>query len=238
MMKRLGIWRDAHRFLAVRSFRTDTPAKGVVRLLLQADLSSVRSRLGVTYTVYGTGDLVVEASFEPGEEKLPDLPRFGMQATLVPGFEHLTWYGPGPQETYVDRRDLPVGVYRTTVAENYFRYSQPQETGNKVEVRWAAITDGSGAGLLAVGLPLLGVNALHHPAEELDQANHHHHLPARALTFLNLDAKQMGLGGDDSWGARPLEKHRVKAAPLSYRFRLRPIAADEQPMALSKLTMP
>ena len=91
------------------------------------------------------------------------------------------------------------------------RYSQPQETGNKVEVRWAALTNAAGAGLLAVGQPLLGVNALHHAAEDMDQAGHHHQMPPRAETYLNLDGKQMGLGGDDSWGALPLEKYRIKA---------------------------
>jgi beta-galactosidase len=238
MMKRLGIWRDAHRFLAVRSFRNDTPEKGVVRLLLQADLASVTSRYDVTYTIYGTGDLVVDVSFDPGETKLPDLPRFGMQARLVPGFERLAWYGPGPEETYIDRRDRPVGVYRTSVTDNAFRYSQPQETGNKVEVRWAAVTNAAGAGLLAVGQPLLAVNALHHSAEDMDQANHHHHMTPRAETYLNLDWKQMGLGGDDSWGALPLPPYRLKAAPYRYRFRLRPLAPADSPMALSKATMP
>jgi len=237
MMTRLGIWRDAHRFLAVRSFLSEAPSRGVVRVTLQADLTSVKSRYDVTYTIYGTGDLVVDVSFDPGEAKLPDLPRFGMRATLVPGFERLTWYGPGPEETYVDRRDRPVGVYRTTVTDNYFRYSQPQETGNKVEVRWAAVTDGSGAGLLAIGQPLLGVNALHVPAEDMDQAGHHHEMPPRAETYLNLDWKQMGLGGDDSWGALPLPQYRIAAAPLRYRFRLRPIAVSDSPMAMSKAVM-
>jgi beta-galactosidase len=238
MMRRLGIWRDAHRFLAVRSVRTETPARGVARLLVQADLVSVGARYDLAYTVYGTGDLVVEAAFDPGDARLPDLPRFGMQAVLVPGFERLRWYGPGPEETYVDRRARPVGVYDTTVSANYFRYSQPQETGNKVEVRWATITNGTGAGLFAAGLPLVSVNALHHSAEDMDQANHHHHMKARAETFLNLDWRQMGLGGDDSWGALPLEKHRIKAVPLSYRFRLRPIAASDSPMELSRIAMP
>jgi beta-galactosidase len=238
MTKRLGLWRDAHRFLSVRSFRTETPAKGVVRLVLQADLTSVRARYDVTYTVYGTGDLVVDVSFDPGDAKLPDLPRFGMQATLVPGFEQLTWYGPGPEETYADRRDRPVGVYSTSVTDNYFRYSQPQETGNKVEVRWATITNSAGTGLFAAGQPSLSVNALHHSAEDMDQAGHHHEMTPRPETYLNLDGKQMGLGGDDSWGALPLEKYRIHAGPLSYRFRLRPILASDSRMALSKVTMP
>ena len=238
MMKRLGVWRDAHRFLSVRSFRNETPAKGVVRLVLQADLASVSSRYDVVYTIYGTGDLVVEASFDPGDTLLPDLPRFGMQAKLAPGHERLAWYGPGPEESYADRRDRPVGVHETTVTGNYFPYSQPQETGNKVDVRWAAATDASGAGLLAAGLPLLSVNALHHSAQDMDQAGHHHEMTPRAETLLNLDGKQMGLGGDDSWGALPLEKYRIKAAPMSYRFRLRPIGPGDSPMALSKVTMP
>jgi beta-galactosidase len=238
MMKRLGVWRDAHRFLAVRSFRNETPERGVVRLVLQADLASVGSRYDVVYTIYGTGDLVVEASFDPGDTKLPDLPRFGMQARLVPGHEDLAWYGPGPEETYADRRDRPVGVYRTTVTGNYFRYSQPQETGNKVDVRWAALTTAAGTGLLAVGEPRIGVNALHHAAEDLDQAGHHHQLPVRAETYLNLDGRQMGLGGDDSWGALPLERYRIEAVPMSYRFRLRPLGPDDRPMALSKVTLP
>jgi beta-galactosidase len=238
MMKRLGIWRDAHRSLAVRSFRTDTPTPGVVRLTLEADLASVGSRYSVVYTVYGNGDLVVEPSLEPGEAKLPDLPRFGMQTKLVGGFEALQWYGPGPQETYVDRRALPVAVHETTVTDNCFPYSQPQETGNKVEVRWATVRNASGAGLLVAGLPLVSVNALHHPAEDMDQAGHHHQMPVRAETWLNVDWKQMGLGGDDSWGALPLPQYRMPAAPMKYRFRLRPIGAMDSAMALSKVTVP
>ena len=238
MMKRLGLWRDAHRYLAVRSFRTDTPAKGVVRLTLDADLGSVGSRYSVVYTVYGNGDLVVEPSFEPGEGKLPELPRFGMQAKLVPGFETLQWYGPGPNETYPDRHALPVGVYETTVTGNYFPYSQPQETGNKVDVRWATVRSASGTGLLVAGLPLVSVNALHHPAEEMDQAAHHHQMPTHGETWLNVDWKQMGLGGDDSWGALPLPQYRMPAAPMKYRFRLRPLSTTDSAMALSKVAMP
>lgn len=238
MMRRQGRWRDAHLFLEVREFRHDAPARGVVRVFLEGRLASVDSRYDVTYTVYGTGDLVVDVSFEPGAATLPDLPRFGMQAKLVPGLENLAWYGPGPEETYADRRDRPVGVYRTSVKDNYFSYSQPQETGNKVDVRWAALTDAAGSGLLAVGQPRLSVNALHYSAEDLDQAGHDHHMTPTPETYLNLDGKQMGLGGDNSWGALPLPPYRIPAMPQRYRFRLRAIGPGEVPMALSKVTMP
>jgi beta-galactosidase len=209
-----------------------------VRLVQDGALDSVRAGYRLVYTVHGTGDLVVEASFDPGLETLPDLPRFGLRAVLRPGFERLTWYGPGPEETYADRRGRPVGVYETTVTANYFRYSQPQETGNKVDVRWAAIRNEAGTGLLAVGMPRLSLNALHHPAEELDQAGHHHELAPHDETWLNLDSQQMGLGGDDSWGALPLPQYRIPARALEYRFRLRPLAATESPMALSRLAIP
>jgi beta-galactosidase len=239
MTRASGIWRDAHRFMTVRSFRTETPAKGVARIVVGADLPSVASTYRLTYTVYGSGDIVIEAAFEPGETPLPELPRFGMQARLAPGFEYLEWYGPGPEETYADRRGPRVGVYRTTVDDNYFEYSQPQETGNKVDVRWAALTNGAGVGLLAVGEPLLGVNALHYAAEDLDQALYRHQMTRRDEIYLNLDWKQRGLGGDDSWGALPHEEYRLAAEPYEYRFRLRTFDASvESPMDLSRVAMP
>ena len=84
-----------------------------------------------------------------------------LQARVRAGFENLQWYGPGPEESYIDRNELRVGVYRTTVEDNYFEYSQPQETGNKVDVRWAALTSADGVGLLAAGLAAnLTVNPL------------------------------------------------------------------------------
>jgi beta-galactosidase len=239
MPRSAGVWRDAHRFMTVRGFRTETPDRGVVRILVGADLPTVGASYDITYTVYGSGDVVVEAVFEPGDQAVPELPRFGMQTKLPPGFEQLEWYGPGPEETYVDRRDLRVGVYRTTVERNYFEYSQPQETGNKVDVRWATLTSPEGVGLLAVGDPRLSVNALHYATEDLDQALYRHHLTRRDEVYLNLDWAQRGLGGDDSWGALPHEEYRLPGAPYRYRFRLRAFdTASQSPMELSRVRMP
>jgi beta-galactosidase len=130
-------------------------------------------------------------------------------------------------------------MYRTTVADNYFEYAQPQETGNKVDVRWAALTNGEGVGLLAVGDPHLGVNALHYATEDLDQALYRHHLTRRDEVYLNLDWKQRGLGGDQSWGAMPHEEYLLPGGPYSYRFRLKAFdSTTESPMALSRVAMP
>jgi beta-galactosidase len=237
MMKRQGVWRDAHASFVVDRWTVQRGAPGVVRLDATGRLTGVGASYAIAYTVFGNGRLLVEPSMSAAAGT-PDLPRFGMQTTLVPGLEQIAWYGPGPEETYVDRRDRPVGVYRTTVTANYFRYSQPQETGNKVDVRWAALTGADGAGLLAIGQPRLSVNALHSPAAELDQAGHHHELPTHGETFLNLDLQQMGLGGEDSWGALPLPQYRLPAGPYSYRFVLLPIGPGDDPMQLSKMAVP
>jgi beta-galactosidase len=237
MMRRLGAWRDAHTSIVVDTWTAQQVSPGVVRLEAKGRLTSLGASYAITYTVFGDGRLLVEPSMT-APPRTPDLPRFGMQATLVAGLEQVTWYGPGPEETYADRRDRPVGVYRTTVSANYFRYSQPQETGNKVDVRWAAVTTADGAGLLAIGQPRLSVNALHHPAAEIDQAGHHHQLPTHPETFLNLDLVQMGLGGDDSWGALPLPQYRLPAGSYTYRFVLMPIGPGDDPMRLSKVALP
>ena len=238
MPRRSGVWRDAHRHLAVRSVRVDRRPRGTVRISVDAALETVGAEYTRGYTVYASGDVVVEASLDAGDGKLPELPRFGMRTRLVPGLDRIAWYGPGPEESYADRRDLRVDLHRGTVPGQYFDYSQPQETGYKTDVRWLALTDRTGRGLLAVGLPRLGAGALPYATEDLDQANHRFELTPLAETVLNLDLAQRGLGGDDSWGAMPHPEFRLEASRYSYRFRLRALGAGEDPMALARLRMP
>src|SRR5690625_3385622 len=103
------------------------------------------------YTVFGSGDVLVENTFEKRSDELPELPRMGMNVHLHRDFDQITWYGRGPQENYWDRnRSADVGLYSGTVAEQYVPYMRPQENGYKTDVRWVAVTSGSGLGLLAV----------------------------------------------------------------------------------------
>ena len=105
-----------------------------------------------TYSVYGSGDVVVKAEYRPKME-LPELPRFGMQMGVPAEFNTMTWYGRGPHESYWDRKTgASVGVWSGPVEEQFFSYVRPQETGNKTDVRWVAMTNEEGEGLLAVGL--------------------------------------------------------------------------------------
>lgn len=225
MPKRCAVWRNAHRSWRAENVAIGQAGPDQVNVRVRGKLTDVESDYSLTYTISGDGRTVVEARFKPGKKKLPELPRFGMQMALKPGFETLTWYGRGPYETYCDRFDAWVNVFRGKVADQFFAdYSEPGESGNKVDVRWATLTNRDGVGLLAVGLPFLSVNALHYRTEDLEGPKHPYQIPYRDFITLNLDLKQMGVGGDDSWGALPHEPYRLMPKPYGYRFCLVPFS--------------
>lgn len=124
--------------------------------------------------------------------------------------------------------------------EQYFDYSRPGETGNKADVRWVALRNGQGVGLLACGIPLLSVNALRYTTDELNRVLHGFELTRSDFITFNLDWRQMGLGGDTSWGARPHPPYQIEPdQPYAYRFRLRALTSwRELPMILSKEVLP
>jgi beta-galactosidase len=231
-----GVWRHAVQGLRVTGFTVEeqTPARTVVIKVIQA-LPRVEATWETDYTLYGGGEIGIEARFKPTRTNLPKIPRIGMQMALPNGFERITWLGPGPQETYSDRKDARVGVYSGTVEEQFCQeYTEPGETGNKVEVRWVALTNEKGLGLLAVGLPLLSVNALHYGTEDLNRGEHPFELPRRPYIVLNLDLAQQGVGGDDSWGAWPHEAFLVPCQDYGYRFVLRPLDGSAELRALGR----
>ncbi len=226
MPQRLAVWREAGRdWRPQATVRRLSP--GQVRIDMDGRLSGPQSRYRVTYRVRGTGEVRVTAYFVPGDVDLPDLPRFGMQMTLPETFQRFDWYGRGPHETYQDRKSgARVGRYGGTVDEQYVRYSRPQENGNKTDVRWVLLSDGEGAGLLAVGHPLLDVSAWNHRQEDMEGVRHHHQMTRRPFVTVNLDLRQMGVGGDNSWGARPHPKYRLTPREYSYSFSLVPHAGS------------
>lgn len=237
-----GIWRKAHENAIVESFVvTPEPDGRTVEVAATFKLPEVNAQWTVCYTVFGNGEVAARASFIPQNTDLPELPRLGMQMVLPAGFDRIAWFGPGPQETYVDRKEAPVGLYNGMVREQFFAdYSEPGESGNKVDVRWATITNEKGIGLFVTGEPLLSINALHHTTDDLQNAKHAFELPVRDFTVLNIDWKQQGLGGDDSWRAWPHDEYLIPCEARSYSFRLRPIggADDSERLARTKLAAP
>jgi beta-galactosidase/beta-glucuronidase len=176
-----------------------------------------------TYTVYGTGDVVIETNLSP-RSPLPPLPRVGLQLRLPASFDRFTWYGRGPHESYPDRKEsAPVGLYTGTVQEQYEPYITPQDNGTKSDTRWAAVTDAYGRGLLAVAMPLLNVSAHHYAPEDFTRATHRHLLKRRNETILHLDYRTGGLGSN-SCGPLPLPQYLVQPEPMIFSVRLRPVA--------------
>ena len=229
MLRSQGIWRTAHQDATVRSFsvqpESDTHTVTVTSVL---SLPKVNAEWETTYVVYGGGDIVVQAHFRPGKTDLPKLVRLGMQMTVPAGFERVSWLGPGPQESYADRKDYKMGLYAGRVADQFYAdYTEPGESGNKADARWIALTDAKGQGLLAIGMPLLSANALPYGTEDLNAGKHAFELPRRDYITLDLDLRQQGVGGDDSWGAWPHDQFLIPCQEYSYSFRLHPVRAGE-----------
>ena len=224
MPERLKVWREAGPKRKVEGVAAEQPAPGVVRVTARATLPAGSSPYTNVYTVYGDGAVEVESSFEPGGGDLPLLPRFGMQLRVPGELDTVEWFGRGPHENYWDRNTgAAVGVYRMRAEELFFPYMLPQESGNRTDVRWVSFTDRAGAGLRATGLPLLYFSAWPFTMEELERRRHPSEIERSGDLTVNLDYRQMGVGGDDSWGAWPHREYQLPAKPYHYKFRLEPV---------------
>jgi beta-galactosidase len=223
MPERAAAWREASHNWVVTGTDVDRIGPSELRIRVQGSLPAVESTNEIIYTVYGNGEVEIHNSFQPGEADLSELPRFGMQMTVPADLDTMTWYGRGPHESYWDRKaGAAVGLYSGSVEDQYFDYSEPQENGNKTDVRWVSLTRSDGTGLQAVGQPLLSVSAHRFTTEDMEEAKHLYEMQPRDFVTVSLDYKQTGVGGDDSWGARPHPQYTLDPRPYSYSFRLRP----------------
>jgi beta-galactosidase len=253
MDQRLGVWKKAGERTVITKANISQPemSKVVVSFKYKvmglsndkiADFSSV-------YTILGSADVFVTNKFEKAKGKVPEIVRMGMQLQLPPEFSNLKWYGRGPHENYVDRwTSADVGLYESTVADQYVPYIRPQENGYKTETRWLILTDDSGSGILVSGCPVFCFAALHNVHDDFESpgklsqyrkdaktANTHTiNVRPRDFVNLNIDLNQMGVGGDNSWGAMTHDKYRLLANKYEYSFRIRPIVKEDDVLKLAK----
>jgi len=235
-----GLWRTAGEGAQCTNCRAEASAGSqTVVVTTVLNLPKISAQWETAYTISANGEIGVQARFKPGKTNLPKLVRLGMQLSLPAGFERITWLGPGPQESYSDRKDAKCGVYSGSVEEQFYpHYTEPGETGNKADARWIALTNGKGIGLLAIGDPLLSANALHYGTADLNAGKHAFELPHRDFVTLNLDLQQQGLGGDDSWGAWPHDEFLIPCQAQTYGFRLRPYGGSDNPAKLARQLPP
>lgn len=253
--RRSRVWRTAGETRKVAGVTVAQKGKNSAEVVFKFDLVNdsnlVIAAYQSVYTVLGSGDILVDNSFKMTKENLPEIVRMGMNLEMPRKYDQFTYLGRGPQENYQDRNTGAfVGLYKQTVADQYWKYVRPQENGNKTNVRWAAVTDTDGNGLLFVGLPLLEVSAHHNVLADFESEirsfdnqrdltpainRHTNDVKPRDLTSVNIDYKQMGVGGDDSWGAWTHDEYRLREKEYKYSFRMKAIAAGEKPEELAKL---
>ena len=194
------------------------------------EMKAVKGKLFLTYVINNEGAVKVTQKMEAGkEEKVSDMFRFGMQMQMPENFNEVEYYGRGPVENYADRNHSTlIGKYRQTVAEQFYPYIRPQETGTKTDLRWWRVLNISGNGLQFVGDAPFSASALNYSIESLDdgvQKDQRHSPEVAKAPFTNLciDKVQMGLGCVNSWGTLPLEKYRVPYQDYGFSFILTPV---------------
>ncbi|MGW2175079.1 glycoside hydrolase family 2 TIM barrel-domain containing protein [Streptomyces sp. NPDC001705] len=231
-------WRDAGARRAVTDVAVRPLGDRAVEIKVSGTLpTTVESTYSTTYTVFGNGEIKVDNTLHPGAATLPYIPEIGTLLFLPGRLDRLHYYGRGPEENHWDRNTgTDVGLYSGTVAEQWTPYIRPQENGNKTDVRWIALTDGHGVGLLASGEPLLEANASYFTPEDLSAGvRHDYQLTPRDEVVLRLNHRQMGVGGDNSWGAHTHDEFKLFAdRDYAYTYRLRPLTDVKKATAVSR----
>ena len=220
------------------SIARDLPGLVRVAVVKEGHLSdAVLLEYTTVYAIFADG--VIQVSNEIHSKGLSQLPRLGVAFTMPKGFEKMTWLGRGPHENYCDRkRSADVGLYTCSVAELYEDYVRPQENGSRSDIRWAALTNKSGAGLMIVTDGTFSISALHHTVADFAAAKHPTDLPKRDEVFVCLDVAQSGLGGN-SCGPAPLPSYVVNASDvMKFSYSLRPCSLGDHPDEKARVRYP
>ncbi len=222
----LNAWKQAAAGRKVDDVKVTQPNDKEAVVSVSGTLPLGSSTWSVEYKVYGSGVVKVEQQLHPVGAALPDIPKVGEELRIPKEYGTMSWYGRGPWANYQDKESgANIGQYSGQVDSLWTNYVRPQENGNRCDVRWAAFTNKNGEGLLAVGNPTLSISAWNYSLEDLEKATHIDQLPNRNFITVNLDYKQMGIGGIDTWSpnARPLPQFRLPATQsYSYSFFIMP----------------
>ena len=225
-------WYDASENRITKSVLLDKTDDKAIKVTVNYTLPDAGSEITSVYTITGKGDILVENSLKAGE-KLPWIPRLGINMRLNGSLHQVDWFGRGPFENYSDRKTAAfVGKYHSTTDEMYVPYVRPQENGYRTDVKWFSINDGKRIGLFFEGMPNLGFSALPYTYDDLKgfehKGKHGNLLQKQSFTDLNLDYIQCGVGGDDSWGAWPMEKYLIPARNYTWSYRMRPYLLNKE----------
>ncbi len=244
-----SVWQQAGPQRQLVSMTASRANTGDIEINTRYRLDVTGSELQVDYDIGGHGGILVSMELIPGDAELPPIPRFGMQMRLPGSFKNISWFGRGPHESYADRKSsAAIGVYHSVIENEFHRYSRPQETGNKTDVRWMALTGENNIGLLAIGRPLISTSSWPFSMQDLEfvaakqgsesasglvpiTSKHGAELQPKNFVTWNIDDRQMGVGGDTSWGRPVHEQYMIKAEQMLYSFILLPFDSQQQQAA-------
>lgn len=225
MQVNLGIWRTAHVNRTVKNVTVGEVSDAGLPIKVVYELAGIGIPYTIDYLILNDGSIKVTASIDMTGRDLPELPRFGMRMELGSHLKNLTYYGRGPWENYSDRKTSSfVGLYKDEVKnQTTWKYIRPQASGNRTDARWLSLTDDAGRGLKIEGLQPLSFSALNNRDEDFDpgltkKQQHPTDIKPRNDVYLNIDLKQRGVGGDNSWGALPHEPYRLLDKTYSYSY--------------------
>ncbi|MCP4310527.1 MAG: DUF4981 domain-containing protein [Bacteroidetes bacterium] len=227
MHSRCAMWRTFGKELVLQSLvpvQTDKTAMLFAEYIHPENGSNYK----VSYSFNNRGEILVSVEFRPAADNYPLIPRFGMTLVVPEGYSNLEYFGRGPHENYIDRNHSSlVGRYKSTVEEQSVYYNTNGENGNKTETRWLSLTNSEGLGIKIKGSPLFDFSALHYSQDDLDRevrdGAHPIDLEKSEKVFLNVDWKQMGVGGDNSWGAHTHAAYVLAPGWVKYSFVIVPL---------------
>ena len=216
-----------------------------VKVSVQYELSNIKSLYTTTFLINPEGEVKISNEFRyNGRLVDAEMPRFGMNLQIPKNYSNVLWYGRGPHENYIDRKDSAfMGIYKSSVGELGFDYSRPQENGYRTRTKWLELKDDNGVGIKILGDPYISFSAHYNTIEDFDDGLRENkpgekasprsrivkkqrkpvNITKRDFISLNIDLKQMGVGGDNSWGARPLLKYLIQPGNIKYSFTIKPI---------------
>ncbi|MGC1204993.1 MAG: glycoside hydrolase family 2 TIM barrel-domain containing protein [Flavobacteriaceae bacterium] len=230
MPKKLGAWKEASKTQELASIEEKTNQNNSVSVSAKFKLTSVKDAIAVMdYTIYPSGEIVVNTKLSVVGSKLPVLPRFGTNFIINNEFNRVKWFGRGPHENYQDRSTSAlIQQYEAKVSDLYFPYSRPQENGYKTDTRWVVFTNSNGIGIKISSSNYLSFSAHHQYNDDFDAGNkktqrHTTDIKKRDLVNINIDHMQMGVGGDNSWGAMPHEAYQIQPKSMSFQYTIHPV---------------
>tara|TARA_Y100001968_G_scaffold333480_1_gene396549 strand:+ start:2869 stop:6105 length:3237 start_codon:yes stop_codon:yes gene_type:complete len=247
MPERLAVWKEASDNQEIIDMEI-TKKDNFLGINVIVNYPSIDVAGKITYGIYGDGRVLITNSLDLQNLPLPNLPKFGMNMSLPKKYDNFSWFGRGPHESYSDRKSSArIDIFHGKVSDQYHPYVRPQENGNKTDVRWATLRDDKGYGIMLTGF--LSLKVSHFTPRDYDsgisrddsghvrtykKSMHTIDMIEKKLVHLDIDHLQMGVGGEDSWGAQPLDKYQLFPKHYIYHFSMRVLEPKDDPIHIYK----